>query len=105
MRRNPNSNGFAADGPNAPAAIAGARNGNCSGVISSARVSGGRAGALVAVMHKLVIAIWHVLHDKVAHHDWGADYFTRRDPQHTMRQIIKQANALGMTVRFDPIPG
>jgi transposase len=65
----------------------------------------GRQRALVAVMHKLVIAIWHVLHDKVAHHDLGADYFTRRDPQRTMRQIIKQANALGMTVRFDPIPG
>lgn len=65
----------------------------------------GRQRALVAVMHKLVIAIWHVLHDKVAHHDLGADYFTRRNPQRTMRQIIKQANALGMTVRFDPIPG
>jgi transposase len=49
----------------------------------------GRQRALVAVMHKLVIAIWHVLHDKVAHHDLGADYFARRDPQRAMRQIIK----------------
>jgi transposase len=65
----------------------------------------GRQRALVAVMHKLVIAIWHVLHDKIAYHDLGADYFTRRDPQRTMRQIIKQANAIGLTVRFDPIPG
>jgi transposase len=65
----------------------------------------GRQRALVAVMHKLVIAIWHVLHDNVAHRDLGADYFARRDPQRTMRQIIKQANAIGLTVRFDPIPG
>lgn len=64
----------------------------------------GRQRALVAVMHKLVIAIWHVLTDKVAHHDLGADYFTRRDPQRAMRQIIRQANALGMTVRFEPVP-
>lgn len=64
----------------------------------------GRQRALVAVMHKLVIAIWHVLKHKVPHLDLGADYFTRRDPQRAMRQIIKQANALGMTVRFDPIP-
>jgi transposase len=64
----------------------------------------GRQRALVAVMHKLAIAIWHVLSDKTAHHDLGADYFTRRDPQRAMRQITKQANALGFTVRFDPIP-
>jgi transposase len=64
----------------------------------------GRQRALVAVMHKLVIAIWHVLKHKIPHHDLGADYFTRRDPQRAMRQIIKQANALGLTVRFDPIP-
>jgi transposase len=63
----------------------------------------GRQRALVAVMHKLVVAIWHALHDKVAHRDLGADYFTRRDPQRTMRQIIKQANAIGLTVRFDPV--
>lgn len=70
------------------------------------RVATRRGGqrALVAVMHKLVIAIWHVLHDKVVHRDLGAEHFSRRDPQRTMRQIIRQANALGMTVRFDPIP-
>jgi len=63
----------------------------------------GRQRALVAVMHKLVIAIWHVLSDKVAHRDLGADYFLRKDPQRAMRQMVKQANALGLTVRFDPI--
>ncbi|HEY1439482.1 MAG TPA: IS110 family transposase [Mycobacterium sp.] len=64
----------------------------------------GRQRALVAVMHKLVIAIWQVLTHKVAHRDLGADYFARRNPQHTMRQIVRQANAVGLTVRFDPIP-
>lgn len=63
----------------------------------------GRQRALVAVMHKLAIAIWHVLHDKVAHKDLGADHYTRRDPQRTLRHITRQANALGLTVRFDPI--
>ena len=64
----------------------------------------GRQRALVAVMHKLVTAIWHILKHKLTHHDLGADYLVRRDPQRTMRQIIKQANAVGLTVRFDPIP-
>jgi transposase len=63
----------------------------------------GSRRALVAVMHKLTVAIWHVLHDRVEHHDLGADYFAKRDPERAMRQIVKQANALGLTVRFDPI--
>lgn len=63
----------------------------------------GRQRALVAVMHKLVIAIWHVLAHHVPHHDLGADYFARKDPQRTVRQITRQANAIGLTVRFDPI--
>jgi len=63
----------------------------------------GSQRALVAVMHKLVIAIWHILHDKVSHHDLGADYFARRDPARAIRRITKDANALGLTVRFDVI--
>jgi transposase len=63
----------------------------------------GKQRALVAVMHKLTIAIWHVLHDQTAHRELGADYFARRDPQRAMRQITRQANAIGLTVRFDPI--
>lgn len=63
----------------------------------------GSLRALVAVMHKLAIAIWHILHDKTDYHDLGADYFTRRDPERTMHRITRQASALGFTVRFDPI--
>ncbi|WP_367318502.1 hypothetical protein [Streptomyces sp. HUAS ZL42] len=69
------------------------------------RISARRGGkrAMVAVMHKLTIAIWHVLHDDVPYHDLGADYFTKRDPERAMRRITRQANALGFTVRFDPL--
>jgi transposase len=63
----------------------------------------GSQRALVAVMHKLAIAIWHVLHDKTDYRDLGADYFTRRDPERAIRRITKEANRLGLTVRFDPI--
>ncbi|WP_051791949.1 hypothetical protein [Amycolatopsis jejuensis] len=41
----------------------------------------GRQCALVAVRHKLVIAVWQVLADKVTHRDLGADYFARCNPQ------------------------
>ena len=54
-------------------------------------------------MHKIVISIWHVLHDKTSYLDLGADYFTKRDPERAMRRMQREANALGLTIRFDPI--
>ncbi|MGI5251892.1 IS110 family transposase [Actinacidiphila glaucinigra] len=67
------------------------------------RISARRCGqrALVAVMHKIAIAIWHVLRNKTAYRDLGADYFAKRDPERAMRRMIKEANSLGLTVRFD----
>jgi transposase len=69
------------------------------------RLSARRGGkrALVAVMHKLAIAIWHVLHDHTPYRELGADHFTRRDPERAMRRMIKEANSLGLTIRFEPI--
>jgi transposase len=58
---------------------------------------------MVAVMHKLAIAIWHVLHDHAAYRDLGADYFAKRDPERAIRRMIKEANSLGLTGRFDLI--
>jgi len=37
------------------------------------------------------------------YHDLGGDYFTRRNPEQAIRRLTRQANALGFTVRFDPI--
>ncbi|MEU9788367.1 hypothetical protein AB0H92_46730 [Streptomyces phaeochromogenes] len=63
----------------------------------------GKKRALVAVMHKVVIAMWHMLSNDVTYHDLGGDYFTRLDPERAMHRLARQANALGYTVRFDPI--
>ena len=53
--------------------------------------------------HSILIAVWHVLINHVDYTDLGGDYFARLDPEHAMRRIVRQANALGFTVRFDPI--
>jgi transposase len=58
---------------------------------------------LIAVMHKLAIAIWRVLAGKAPYHDLDADYLAQRDLTRAMRRITAQANTLGLTVRFDPI--
>jgi transposase len=63
----------------------------------------GKQKALVALQHSILTAVWHLLTDDVDYHDLGGDYFTKRNPEAAMRRIIRQANALGFTVRFDPI--
>ncbi len=45
-----------------------------------------------------------MLTHNIDYHDLGGDYFTRQDPERTMHRIIRQANTLGFTLRFDPIP-
>ena len=64
----------------------------------------GKQKTIVAVQHSILIAVWHMLSDNVDYKDLGGDYFTKQDPERAMRRIIRQANALGLTVRFDPIP-
>jgi transposase len=63
----------------------------------------GKKKALVAVQHSILIAAWHMLANDVDYTDLGGDYFARLDPDLAMRRIVRQANALGFTVRFDPI--
>ncbi len=63
----------------------------------------GKKKAIVAVEHSILTAVWHMLTDDVDYADLGGDYFARLDPEHAMRRIVRQANMLGFTVRFDPI--
>jgi transposase len=63
----------------------------------------GKQKAIVALQHTILTAVWHMLSTDTDYQDLGADYYTRRDPHAAMRRIIRQANALGLTVRFDPI--
>jgi transposase len=70
------------------------------------RIAARRGGkrALVAVMHKIAIAIWHVLKHKTVFRDLGTDYLPKRDPQRAMRRMQREAATLGLTIRFDPVP-
>ncbi|TQJ88266.1 hypothetical protein FBY22_7137 [Streptomyces sp. SLBN-31] len=63
----------------------------------------GRQRALIAVMRKLVRAIWHILRNKPRYQDLGPDCFTRPEPERAMHRMTKEANRLGLTVRFERI--
>ncbi len=63
----------------------------------------GKTKAIVAIQHSILTAVWHMFTDDVDYADLGGDYFARLDPERAMRRIVRQANMLGFTVRFDPI--
>ncbi len=61
--------------------------------------------ALVAVMHKIIIAVWHMLTHDVAYHDLGPDYFRNRPDQIQRRKqrLIRELAELGVdTTRLAP---
>ena len=64
----------------------------------------GKQKTIVAVEHSILTTVWHMLTDNADYQDLGGDYFTKQDPERAIRRIIRQANALSLTVRFDPIP-
>lgn len=59
--------------------------------------------ALVAIEHSVLIAIWHMLTNDTAYQELGGGYFARLDPERAISRIVRQANALGLTVRFEPV--
>jgi transposase len=63
----------------------------------------GQRKAAVAVAHSIIVAIWHILHDDDEFQDLGPDYFVRRlDPERTQRRLVRQLEALGLTVTVEP---
>ncbi|MEU7062092.1 IS110 family transposase, partial [Streptomyces sp. NPDC046197] len=63
----------------------------------------GKKKALVALEHTPLTAAWHILTNDAPFHDLGGDYYTKHDPERVLRRITRQANALGLSVRFEPI--
>ncbi len=59
---------------------------------------GGPKKAIVAVQHAMIVALWHMLTRRVAHHDLGADYFERRNTARIRRHHIRRLEQLGYDV-------
>ena len=61
----------------------------------------GRRGAkkaIVAVQHAMIVALWHMLKHRVAHHDLGADYFERHHTARIRRHHVRRLEQLGYDV-------
>jgi transposase len=58
--------------------------------------------ALVAVMHNLVVVIYHVLRDGTTYCELGPDYFQPSDPQRQAHHHVQRLEQLGYAVTLSP---
>jgi transposase len=62
----------------------------------------GRNRALIAVAHKLLIIIYHVLQRRQQYRDLGADYFDSLNSEGLKRTLVRRLERLGHTVILKP---
>ena len=62
----------------------------------------GHSKAVTAVAHSILTTAWHMLHNGELYRDLGGDYFTRQNPDHTTKRLIRQLEALGHHVTLEP---
>ena len=64
------------------------------------RIKGRRGAkkAIVAVQHAMLVALWHMLTHRVAHHDLGVDHFDWRNTDRVRRHHVRRLEHLGYEV-------
>jgi len=60
----------------------------------------GAKKAIVAIAHRILLWIYHVIKDGVEFRDLGEDYLSQRNKSQKMSYLRKQAQLLG----YDPVP-
>jgi transposase len=64
----------------------------------------GKKKAIVAVAHKLLVIIYHMLKGNVSYRELGSDHFNKLNAVHIQRHHVKRLQALGFKVILEPIP-
>ena len=62
----------------------------------------GAKKAAVAVAHKILVAVFHILERAVPFADLGADYLDRLDKHRTAKRLVRRLGALGYEVMLRP---
>lgn len=63
----------------------------------------GKAKAIMAVSHSLLVIIYHMLQEKRPYTDLGPDYFDHLDRARIERQHVRRLEQLGYTVTLTPV--
>ncbi len=65
----------------------------------------GHAKAIGATRHDILVAFWHIVRDGVPFQELGPDWAARRfSVEHRANRLVRQLQALGMTVTIEPAP-
>ena len=62
----------------------------------------GHKRAVVAVAHKLLVAIYHVLSSDTPYRELGADYLERLEPERLKLNLVRRLERLGFQVKLEP---
>ena len=88
------------------AAIAASRKRGCFYKAKYHRLKSRRGGgrAALAIAHKLLVCIYHMLSGNTAYRELGEDYFDMRDTQRATRRYVRRLQDLGFTVILQAPP-
>jgi hypothetical protein len=64
----------------------------------------GRNKAIVAVAHRILTAIYHILTKHQPFQDLGVSYLDERRQQHLLQRMSHRIQQLGYQVNLQPIP-
>jgi len=56
----------------------------------------------MAIAHKILVAVFHMLGRATSFQELGADYLDRRHKHRIARRLIRRLNALGYEVMLQP---
>ena len=63
----------------------------------------GRKKALIAVAHRILIALYHMFKKREPYRDLGINYLSNQSPQHSVQRLHSQARQLGYQLELTPI--
>lgn len=62
----------------------------------------GKKKAMVAVAHRILKAVYHILSKQEAYRDLGANYLACSRPDKTLKRLCQQIEKLGYQVSLEP---
>jgi transposase len=63
----------------------------------------GAKRAILAVAHRILVIIYHLLRDGTTYQDLGGNYFDERNRQATVRRATRRIEALGYKVTLQAV--
>ena len=63
----------------------------------------GKKKAIVAVAHRLLVIIYHMLKDQTSYRELGSDHFNRLNTAYIQRHHVKRLESLGFKVILEPL--